>query len=105
MDIFGCGRTGTRSTRIRGNLWPFFAVASLLRFEVLAHSVRYHDDEENEHGHEREEFANPYRPAEHLHIDDVIEPAETRKRLIEALEITIEKVEDTPDKKHGIIPA
>jgi len=53
----------------------------------------------------REEFANPYRAAEHLHIDDVIEPAETRPRLIEALEMTINKVESRPDKKHGIIPA
>ncbi|MFC2012466.1 acyl-CoA carboxylase subunit beta [Chloroflexota bacterium] len=53
----------------------------------------------------REEFANPYKAAEHLHIDDVIDPAETRPRLIEALEMTINKVEDRPNKKHGIIPA
>ncbi len=52
----------------------------------------------------REEFANPYRAAEHLHIDDVIDPAETRPRLIEALEMVINKVEDRPSKKHGIIP-
>ncbi len=53
----------------------------------------------------REEFANPYRPAEHLHVDDVIEPAETRMRLIEALEMTMTKVETRPPKKHGIIPS
>jgi acetyl-CoA carboxylase carboxyltransferase component len=53
----------------------------------------------------REEFANPYKAAEHLHVDDVIEPAETRPRLIEALEMVINKVEDRPAKKHGIIPA
>ncbi len=52
----------------------------------------------------REEFANPYRAAEHLHIDDVIDPAETRPRLIEALAMAINKVEDRPSKKHGIIP-
>ncbi len=52
----------------------------------------------------REEFANPYRAAENLHIDDVIDPAETRPRLIEALEMTINKVEDRPTKKHGIMP-
>jgi len=52
----------------------------------------------------REEFANPYRAAEHLHVDDVIEPAETRLRLIEALEMAIDKVEERPKKKHGIIP-
>ena len=52
----------------------------------------------------REEFANPYKAAEHLHIDDVIDPAETRPRLIEALEMTIDKTEERPGKKHGIIP-
>ena len=53
----------------------------------------------------REEFANPYRAAEHLHIDDVIDPAETRPRLIAALEMAMTKVEDRPYKKHGIIPS
>ena len=53
----------------------------------------------------REEFANPYRPAEHLHVDDIIDPSETRIRLIEALEITKSKLEGRPTKKHGIIPA
>ncbi|MFC1932118.1 acyl-CoA carboxylase subunit beta [Chloroflexota bacterium] len=52
----------------------------------------------------REEFANPYRAAEHLHIDDVIDPAETRSRLIEALEMAMGKAEERPTKKHGIIP-
>jgi len=52
----------------------------------------------------RNEFANPYRAAGNLHIDDVIEPAETRPRLIEALELLIDKKEERPPKKHGIIP-
>lgn len=53
----------------------------------------------------RKEFANPYRAAEHLHVDDVIEPAQTRPRLIETLEMLLDKKEDRPVKKHGIIPA
>jgi len=53
----------------------------------------------------REEFANPYKAAENLHIDDIIDPAETRPRLIEALEAAMSKVEGRPAKKHGIIPA
>ncbi len=53
----------------------------------------------------RKEFANPYRAAEHLHVDDVIEPAQTRSRLIETLEMLLDKKEDRPVKKHGIIPA
>jgi len=52
----------------------------------------------------REEFANPYRAAEHLHVDDVIDPAETRLKLIAALEMVINKQEDRPAKKHGIMP-
>ncbi len=55
-------------------------------------------------GEYRTMFANPYRAAEHLHIDDVIDPAETRPRLIKALEMAIDKVEPRPEKKHGIIP-
>ena len=52
----------------------------------------------------RREFANPYRAAEHLHVDDVIEPVETRPRLIQALEMAMGKVEERPKRKHGIIP-
>lgn len=53
----------------------------------------------------REEFANPYRGAEHLHIDDVIDPADTRQKLIAALEMAMGKKEVSPPKKHGITPA
>ncbi len=52
----------------------------------------------------REEFANPYKAAAHLHVDDIIDPAETRPRLIDALEMAIDKVEERPNKKHGIMP-
>jgi acetyl-CoA carboxylase carboxyltransferase component len=34
----------------------------------------------------------------------VIDPAETRPRLIKALEAAIDKVEQRPEKKHGIMP-
>jgi len=52
----------------------------------------------------RKEFANPYRAAADLHIDDVIDPAETRPILVKALKILFEKVEERPKKKHGIMP-
>ena len=52
----------------------------------------------------REEFANPYRAAEHLHVDDVIDRADTRTKLISALEQVLTKSEDRPTKKHGVIP-
>jgi acetyl-CoA/propionyl-CoA carboxylase carboxyl transferase subunit len=52
----------------------------------------------------REEFANPYGPAKHGHIDDVIEPAETRRRLVADLRLLDRKRTDTPPKDHGNIP-
>jgi len=67
----------------------------------------------------KEEFANPYRAAQNLHVDDVIDPAETRPRLIEALEIAtgrgagpetalgfaeVSRVEVRPWRKHGVGP-
>jgi acetyl-CoA carboxylase carboxyltransferase component len=53
----------------------------------------------------REEFANPYKAASNLRIDDVIDPSETRPRLISALEMVMDKVESHPPKKHGVMPA
>ena len=52
----------------------------------------------------REEFANPYVAAGRGYIDDVIEPAETRPRIIEALKMLQNKLDTNPPKKHGNIP-
>ncbi len=52
----------------------------------------------------REKFANPYIAAERGYIDDVIEPSETRPRLIASLEAILSKRESRPPKKHGNIP-
>jgi acetyl-CoA/propionyl-CoA carboxylase carboxyl transferase subunit len=52
----------------------------------------------------REEFANPYQPASRGYIDDVIEPAETRRRLCEELELLDRKRTEGPPKDHGNIP-
>ena len=52
----------------------------------------------------REEFANPFRPAEQGYIDDVIHPAETRRRLIGDLEVFRRKNEQTVPKGHGNVP-
>jgi methylmalonyl-CoA decarboxylase subunit alpha len=49
-------------------------------------------------------FSNPYCAAARGYIDAVIEPAETRVRLIDALEIMCSKRELRPAKKHGNIP-
>jgi acetyl-CoA carboxylase carboxyltransferase component len=52
----------------------------------------------------REKFANPYVAAQRGFIDDVIEPRETRPRLINALEMLQNKRDSNPPKKHGNIP-
>ena len=51
-----------------------------------------------------EKFANPYIAAERGFIDEVIEPAETRIRLIQALRMLGTKREALPPRKHGNIP-
>jgi propionyl-CoA carboxylase beta chain len=52
----------------------------------------------------RERFANPFIAAERGFVDDVIEPRETRPRVIRALRMLENKVDTTPRKKHGNIP-
>jgi len=52
----------------------------------------------------REKFANPYVAASRGYIDDVIEPHETRARLINGLEMLENKRDANPAKKHGNIP-
>ncbi len=52
----------------------------------------------------REKFANPYIAASRGYIDDIIEPWETRPRLINALEMLANKRDSNPPKKHGCIP-
>ena len=52
----------------------------------------------------REKFANPYVAASQGMVDDVIDPRETRIKLIQSLEMLRTKKEDRPGKKHGNIP-
>ena len=50
------------------------------------------------------EFATPYKAAERGFVDQVIEPKETRPRIITALSMLASKREQRPSKKHGNIP-
>jgi acetyl-CoA/propionyl-CoA carboxylase carboxyl transferase subunit len=52
----------------------------------------------------KRKFANPYLAAERGYVDDVIEPAETRGRLIRSLRMLTSKREAVPPRKHGNIP-
>ncbi len=52
----------------------------------------------------QETYLNPYVAAKAGYIDEVIEPAETRQKLIEALAALQNKVETNPPRKHGNMP-
>jgi acetyl-CoA carboxylase carboxyltransferase component len=52
----------------------------------------------------RTEFATPLIAASRGYLDDVIDPSESRVRVIRALEVLREKRQDTPARKHGNIP-
>jgi acetyl-CoA/propionyl-CoA carboxylase carboxyl transferase subunit len=52
----------------------------------------------------RDQFATPYTAADRGFVDDVLEPQETRGRLVDDLEMLRSKRKSQPDKKHGNIP-
>ncbi|MDR1767222.1 MAG: acyl-CoA carboxylase subunit beta [Propionibacteriaceae bacterium] len=52
----------------------------------------------------REKFLNPYQAVDLGQIDEVIEPSQTRWRLIKSLELLRTKVQANPAKKHGLFP-
>jgi propionyl-CoA carboxylase beta chain len=52
----------------------------------------------------REKFANPYAAADRGFVDEVIEPRQTRRKIIAGLEMTRTKRDRNPAKKHGNIP-
>jgi propionyl-CoA carboxylase beta subunit len=52
----------------------------------------------------REKFANPYVAADRGFVDEVIEPRHTRRKIVAGLEMTQNKRDKNPPKKHGNIP-
>jgi len=63
--------------------------------------TKYTIEKEKEY---RDKFANPYEAARYGYIDDVIEPRNTRFRVIRALQSLATKKDLNPPKKHGNIP-
>ena len=51
-----------------------------------------------------DKFNHPYIAAKRGYIDDIIEPMDTRPRLIQGLELFLNKREELPPKKHGCMP-
>ena len=52
----------------------------------------------------KERFANPWIAAERGYVDDVIDPADTRRKVIAGFEMLRSKREDLPQRKHGNVP-
>jgi propionyl-CoA carboxylase beta chain len=78
---------------------PKGAVEILFRKEIASGSSA--DEKIREY---REKFAHPYVAAGRGYVDDIIDPRETRPRLIEALDTLQTKRDKNPPKKHGNIP-
>ena len=103
------------SKHIRGDInlaWPQAEIAVMGpkgAVEILFR--RELDEAENSEAAEaaqieeyREKFANPYIAAARGYVDDVIDPRETRERLISALDMLQNKRDQNPPRKHGNIP-
>lgn len=103
------------SKHIRGDLnfaWPTAEIAvmgSKGAVEVLYRREIAEAEDPDERTAElearfRDKFANPYLAAARGYVDDVIDPRETRARLISGLEMLADKGDRNPAKKHGNIP-
>ena len=77
------------------------AVGVLYRKEIAEHDEEYRKGMISEF---EEKFANPYVAAEKGFIDEIIEPSQTRPKLIRALSLLQNKRDTNPLKKHGNIP-
>jgi len=103
------------SKHIRGDInyaWPTAEIAvmgpegavNIIFREELARAADPEAERERLVAEYRARFANPYVAAGRGYIDDVIEPKETRPRLIAVLEMLKNKRDVNPPKKHGNIP-
>jgi propionyl-CoA carboxylase beta chain len=103
------------SKHIRGDLnlaWPTAEIAVMGpkgAVEILHRKEIAEADDPEERTRELEEqfrdkFAHPYRAAARGYVDDVIDPRETRGRLVSGLEMLEDKRDRNPPKKHGNLP-
>ena len=103
------------SKHLRGDVnlaWPSAEIAvmgsegavNIVFREELAKADDPEETRSSLTGEFREKFANPYVAASRGYLDDVIDPAETRPALINALDMLQNKRDSLPPKKHGNIP-
>ena len=87
---------------------PLSVLKSAMGHQGEAMTQRYAKDKEAEEKRlieeYKEKFYNPYQAAARGYVDDVIEPSQTRPRLIQALELSAGKRDNNPSRKHGNIP-
>lgn len=70
---------------------------------IHRHSINNETDRQNLINEYRETLANPYKAAELGYIDEIIYPKQTRAKLVQALELTQNKSQQQPARKHGNI--
>jgi propionyl-CoA carboxylase beta chain len=103
------------SKHLRGDInyaWPTAEIAvmgpdgavNIIHREAIQKSDNPEETRRNLVAEYKEKFANPYVSAARGYIDDVIDPRETRPKLIKALEMLQNKRDSNPPKKHGNIP-
>ena len=103
------------SKHLRGDInlaWPSAEIAvmgpegavNIVHREELARAENPEETRINLTEDFRDRFANPYVAASRGFLDDVIDPRETRPRLIRALDMLQNKRDSLPPKKHGNIP-
>ena len=75
---------------------------------IFRNEIKEADDKEAKWKEKEQEyadmFANPYNAAARGYVDEVIQPAQTREKLIKAFKMLENKVDSLPKKKHGNIP-
>ncbi len=84
--------------------WPSSEIAVMGPAGAANIIFRKDPDREQRTAEYVEEFATPYKAAERGYVDYVIEPKETRPRIIQSLNMLATKREVGPAKKHGNIP-
>ena len=103
------------SKHLRGDMnfaWPAAEVAVMGAEQAVGiidrREIAAADDPEAKRAELAEDFrlrfGNPYIPAGRGFVDDVIDPRETRGKIVTALEMLRNKADRNPPKKHGNIP-
>lgn len=112
---YGGAYIAMSSKHLRGDInyaWPIAEIAvmgpdgavNIIHKETIQKSENPEETRRNLVVEYKEKFANPYVSAARGYIDDVIDPRETRPRLIKALDMLKNKRDSNPPKKHGNIP-